>query len=475
MENLFFFLSLLSSLFFLSSSFTPPDNHLITCGSTLPATTPNNRVFLPDSKSDLFLLSSHRKISIQDPNPPPNSNPLYESARIFTKPSSYSFPIKSTGPHIVRLHFAPFSSDNYNLSSSFFHVSALQFSLLRNFSVPENTHVVKEYIINTGSEKKLVISFDPACKSSFAFVNAIEVISASDDLIADVARLVDPEGIKDYDGLLGSALETIHRINVGGPKVTPFNDTLWRNWIPDEKFLLLKDSSKAISFSGRIKYQPGGATRLIAPDSIYNTARVLNVENAKIAEPNFNITWEFPVNLGYKYLVRMHFCDIVSPVLNQLYFDVYLNGFSAYEDIDLSHITNMLASPHYVDFVVEPEISGVIRVTVGPSSLNPSDINAILNGLEIMKLNNSIGSLDGEFEVVSVKSWMSKNVGVFLCSVLGGIAFMCILIAAFMLVSRRWTTLRDSVAWSPLPPDVSEGSTRYRNMLSTGKLGYVKV
>ncbi|KAL6006756.1 hypothetical protein ACLOJK_032251 [Asimina triloba] len=483
MENLLFFLSVFLSVVLLSSSsssssFTPTDNHLLSCGSEGPVKAPDNRVFLPDSDSDSILLSTLTRISIQHPKPPPNFNPLYESARIFTKTSSYSFPIKSTGTHIIRLHFAPFTASRYKLSSAVFHVSAQRLSLLKNFSVPESTNVVKEYIIDVGSAKKLVINFHPSCKSSLAFVNAIEVISAPDDLVADVGRWVDATGIKDFPGLHGIWLETVHRINVGGPKVTPFNDTLWRNWIPDEEFLRLKDSSKAIYFGGRIKYQPGGATRLIAPDNVYNTARVLNVENADVLDPKFNITWEFPVSLGYKYLVRMHFCDIVSSVLNQLYFDVYINGFSAYEDLDLSHLADqMLASPHYVDFVVEPEKSGVIRVTVGPSNLSGSShINAILNGLEIMKLNNSMGSLDGEFEAAArAESWMSGKVGIFLCSVLGGIAFMCIVVAVYMLVSRRWTTLRDSVSWSPLPPDASEGAMKYRNMLRTGNLGYARV
>ena len=39
---------------------------------------------------------------------------------------------------------------------------------------------------------------------------------------------------------------------------------------------------------------------------------------------------------GAQYLVQLHFCDIVSRALNLLYYNVYLNGYLAYEDLDLS-------------------------------------------------------------------------------------------------------------------------------------------
>ena len=57
---------------------------------------------------------------------------------------------------------------------------------------------------------------------------------------------------------------------------------------------------------------------------------------------------------GAQYLVRLHFCDIVSCALNLLYFNVYLNGYLAYKDLDLSVLTfHVLASSIYVDFVVD--------------------------------------------------------------------------------------------------------------------------
>lgn len=85
-----------------------------------------------------------------------------------------------------------------------------------------------------GSDK-LEITFMIKKRSNFAFVNAIDFISAPVDLIADVAQFVDFEKNERIHGLLKKGFETVHRVNVGGPKLTPFNDSLWRTWgVPDD-------------------------------------------------------------------------------------------------------------------------------------------------------------------------------------------------------------------------------------------------
>ncbi|KAF8413214.1 hypothetical protein HHK36_001190 [Tetracentron sinense] len=472
--KLYLFLSLsylqLSIFFNLSWAFSPLDNYLIDCGSYSTVDV-DNRYFVGDSsKSGSVFLSATRTISLKNQNPSLGSSPLYHTARVFTKPSNYEFEIKKNGIHLVRFHFLPFSESKYNLSDAQFHVSVHGFLLLSNFSVVDRkTPVLKEYLIWVDSGK-LVISFMPWRDSSIAFVNAIEVISAPEDLIADTARFVSSDRIENCDGLTKQALETVYRITMGGPKVTPFNDSLWRTWIPDDGFLKSKAALETVYFSGRIQYQRGGASREIAPDNVYNTARVTN--NRNVSMPDFNITWGFPVSSGYKYLVRMHFCDIVSMSTYLLYLDIYINGNLAYKDLGLSELTNgMLAAPYYADFVVYGDSSRVLSISIGASSLGVRGISkAILNGLEIMKMNNSMGSLDGELSVDSVlKSWPKGNIGILVPLV----AVISLLIVAFAVIYRRRTELKDSVVWSPLPVDVSKGNLKYINQLSSGKLGFL--
>ena len=79
----------------------------------------------------------------------------------------------------------------------------------------------------------LTITFTPADRSLMAFVNAIEVFSAPRDLISDLAWSNLDKGFKNWT-LLDQALEFVYRINIGGGKVTPFDDTLWRTWTADD-------------------------------------------------------------------------------------------------------------------------------------------------------------------------------------------------------------------------------------------------
>jgi len=235
--------------------------------------------------------------------------------------------------------------------------------------------------------------------------------------------------------------------------VTPFNDSLWRTWVPDHEFLKPSGGSKEVHFSGRIKYQIGGASREIAPDNVCDSARVIVASDSTI--PKYNLTWTFPVVNGFKYLVRTHFCDIASPVLGSLYFNVYINGNLAYENLDLSTITNSLASPFYADFVVDGSENGVLMVSIGPSNWSsPSGVDAILNGLEVFKLGNSMRSFDGMISGESVLRKCRGGSGGVLVPLA---AAMGLLVAASLILRKRFMSIRDSsVPWSRLPTDVSE-------------------
>ncbi|CAI9768192.1 unnamed protein product [Fraxinus pennsylvanica] len=389
------YLNLTLSLFFISrAAFTPQDNYLVNCGSSTSNIAIDNRIFYGDSsKNGTNYLSKGKSTSLTNPNPTSNYSVLYTTARVFTSASSYVFHIKKTGTHFVRLHFSPFSSQNYDLKNANFGVSANGFTLLGDF-VTKFT-IIKEFILMV-DKLELEILFMPVNDSSFAFVNGIEVLSASKDFLIDAGEiaLISPSGTREFKQNISlQILETVHRINVGGSKITPFNDTLWRSWVPDEDFLVLKSAAKFARTSDPPNYQRGGATREIAPDNVYMTAQQMNVENGTL-NFMFNVTWDFPVrsSVDDMHFVRLHFCDIVSVSLNTLYFNVYINGITAYKDLDLSSLAfHLLASPYYIDFVVKSaDNSNFIRISIGPSQMSNSlRKNAILNGVEIMKIVSS--------------------------------------------------------------------------------------
>ncbi|KAK1321537.1 putative receptor-like protein kinase [Acorus calamus] len=443
-----------------ASDYNPADNYLLNCGSSSSATPTNdgdNRAFLPDTDKKTFSASFSDDTSTQDPNPPSGASDLYRTARVFTGVSSYLFSVRSSGTHLVRLHFYAFSSKDHNLTSAVFNVSAGGHLLLKGFTAPSNTRVVKEFPIDVHG-KTVQISFLPS-QNSFAFVNAIEFFSAPDGLLGGSSVKSFSLLAKLENGVSNQAFETIYRINVGGQKVTPSNDTVWRTWTADDaSYLFLASAGVAVNTTGTIQYDYGGSSREIAPDSVYSSARAMENKTEHVGDnPNFNVTWVMDVAPGSAYLVRLHFCDIVSSTPNLLYFDAYINDNTAFADLNPGSVTNQQPNaPFYKDYLADPYMKNstqyAIRISVGKSTVSdPSQTNALLNGLEIFRLTSgseSVGTGKKGTSVVAV-----------VAGVVGGVALLGLLIAAVVFVRRR----RKS-------PKKTEPSNNWRPVLVNGKI-----
>uniref|UniRef100_A0A1J3K3T1 Putative receptor-like protein kinase n=1 Tax=Noccaea caerulescens TaxID=107243 RepID=A0A1J3K3T1_NOCCA len=432
------------------AAFTPTDNYLLNCGANTNASFFSTRSFLGDSSRQVSaFLSADRSVSLSDANPPPDSPALYHTARVFPGGSSpspaYKFSVTGNSTHFIRLHFAPFKAPGFDLSSAKFRVSLNGFSVMNSFAT--NSVVVKEFTLKI-DVPVLEISITPSKPSGFGFVSAIEVFSAPNDYIIDKGtKLVIPNSAQIFSNLSSQVLETVHRINVGGLKLTPFNDTLWRTWVVDDNYLLLKAAAKRAWTTHPPNYQSGGATREIAPDNVYMTAQEMDRDNQEL-QARFNISWGFPVgSRRVLHLVRLHFCDIVSTSLNQLYFNIFINDYLAFKDVDLSTLNfHVLASPLYIDFVAASDSEGMLRVSVGPSDLsNPARANALLNGVEIMRILNPVSS--------KVGSGKKSFLWVILGSVLGSFVFLSLLVLCGLCFCRRKkkkTKRSESIGWTPL-------------------------
>jgi hypothetical protein len=276
-----------------------------------------------------------------------------------------------------------------------FSVNTDKYVLLHSFNMNNNTnYVLKEYLLNI-TQPQFSIKFLPM-KTSAAFINGIEVVSAPDDLISDTANELSP--VLEFSGLSKFAYQTMYRLNMGGPLITAANDTLSRTWAPDESYLKFKKMAHSVSVETTVVKYPEGNSPLIAPQTVYASA--VEMADAQVNTPNFNVTWNFEADSSFGYVIRFHFCDVVSKALNTLYFNVYVNGKMAIADLDLSAALNGLAMAYYKDIVVNASLmSNGLSVQIGPSKLGSGDLNAILNGLEVLKISNSVDSLDGEFGV----------------------------------------------------------------------------
>ncbi|KAJ8767144.1 hypothetical protein K2173_013541 [Erythroxylum novogranatense] len=376
-----------------AAPFVPADEILISCGAKSMSALPDGRVFKTDQEAESHLKTSQNiLVSVPSADVP---SPFYLSARVFVEESTYSFTLKSAGWHWVRLHFFPLDNNQFDLKNSTFSVKTDKYVFLHNYNVNNNTKAsFKEYLINA-DEPQFSIDFIPM-KNSAAFINAIEIISAPDILISDAATNLFP--VNNHPGLSKKGFQVSYRLNMGGPLITSENDTLWRTWLPDRPYLKDEALAKSVSIpSNSIKY-PTGTSPLIAPPTVYASAEQMS--DSDTIQQNFNVTWNFQVDPAFSYMVRLHFCDIVSKSLNDLYFNVYINNKTAISGLDLSSITNNLASPYFKDVVIDSTLmTNGLSLQIGPMNEVTGTRNAILNGLEVFKMSNSVNSLDGEFGV----------------------------------------------------------------------------
>ncbi|CAD6342858.1 unnamed protein product [Miscanthus lutarioriparius] len=439
------FVGIISILSRFCTAYTPADNYLISCGSSVN-TRVGRRVFVADddSTSGSVTLTAPKSAAVKaSPDTAASGSDeaapaLYQTARVFTAPSSYSFRISRRGRHFVRLHFFPFACQGYDLASANFKVSTQDVVLMDGFA-PENkttdgttSPVRREFLLYVKRET-LVVTFVPLA-GALAFVNAVEVVSVPDDLIArpvqtSSGQLLDPAM---------TPLQTAYRVNVGGPAVAADGDTLTREWTTDERVLVGSAVTREEAYNGSLNYLPGEATRDDAPDVVYATARELTLSSW--LDSSKQMTWQFDVDSQpSSYLIRFHLCDIVSRAPHLLRVDVYVDSYTVVKDLDLSTIGNgTLAFPYYRDFVLDSSNpSGKIAIYVGSSSVmnmsNSSILQApILNGIEIMKMHFSSGSV---VVVEPAAGSKTRHLAIVLGSICG--AFAVVSVAAVLVIFLR--------------------------------------
>ncbi|KAK4579280.1 hypothetical protein RGQ29_029094 [Quercus rubra] len=417
------FLLYFLSLLLFSSAYTLQNKYFINCGSKSNITV-NGRNFVGDSNSGSLSFSVGPSSTVSVTNSSTNMS-LYQTARIFTNSSLYEFDIIDKGNYYVRIHFFPFVSGRTNLADALFDVSASDFYLLSNFALQNNSNspVIEEFLL-TINGSKFSIQFTPH-KNSFAFVSAVEVFLAPPNFTTYGFPHVTPMGENgSYYGKASQVFHTIHRVNVGGPQT---NDTLWRNWIPDDEYLLSAGSAKTCAtYNGTLLYDNPGGTNYSAPDLVYKTCKKLNPTD-NMGSNSSKITWQFGVSKRSRHMVRLHFCDIISKDPYVLKFNLYIySNFS--QMIYPYDETDKVADPFYCDFVVDSDDSGYMNISVGPREDSITK-TAYLNGVEIMEFIKAS-------DVVHIPVNRKKLIFVVVGTVCG-VTFVFILVVLFFLKRMR--------------------------------------
>ncbi|VAI10736.1 hypothetical protein VPH35_075225 [Triticum aestivum] len=424
--------------------FSPDFSFFLACGAGADVTFPSDNPTRTFVRDDGYLSQGRPAAVSANASSGAASNPLYAAARADSSAFSYRLAYPATAGAssflVLRLHFFPFvpASSSTSLSSARFTVSVLDaYALLPAFSPPADG-VVKEFFVPRGGSKEFTIRFSPDAGSS-AFVNAVELFPAPQQLLWNGSNSVVPVGVLGNDDLAQwqlDALETVYRLNVGGPKVTRENDTLWRTWLPDGAYLFGAPGQSVVNnTSSPIIYNPPN-TREVAPDVVYRTQRAANVTDflrATTPGLNFNVTWTFPAEAGSRYLVRLHFCDyeVVSSVVGVgIVFNVYVAQAIGSRDLAPNAQATQPNEPLYLDYAATAPRAGNLTVSIGTSS--KSSGGGILNGLEIMKLQSVDLSSPGSHALTK-----RSIIIIVLATVLGAAVLACAVLCFFVVRRRK--------------------------------------
>ncbi|TMW98730.1 hypothetical protein EJD97_003562 [Solanum chilense] len=378
------------------------ENVAISCGASGNYPASDGRLWIGDStftSSFLHLTgkSIHSTVPHQAPDP-------YKSARMSRHQFTYQFSVKP-GHKFIRLHFKPALYKGFIKSKPIFTVKTNQHTLLTDF-MPTHAaaginYFKKEFCINVKESETLSITFIPSRKSedTYAFVNAIEIVSMPSGLYftPDGDQGVPVVG-RNYRFYIdnSTALETIQRINVGGNSILSLEDsTMFRDWEDDINYLI-QVGDFSVNRAVDIRYA-SSATQ-VAPKEVYLTARSVGAH----CHSNFcNLTWNIPLDLGFRYLVRLHFCEI-EPMITyegQRNFSIVINnqnaedeadvvkwsggnGISVYRDYVAIMEGDRREGKHNISIVLQPKFSTISKHT-----------NAILNGIEVFKISNPDNNL----------------------------------------------------------------------------------
>ncbi|XP_048327151.2 receptor-like protein kinase FERONIA [Ziziphus jujuba] len=403
-------------------SYIPQDNIAIDCGtrSTRMATL-DNRTWVGDSpnffppqqnQNSESITFNATKSRMSDDIP-------YQSARLSRSEFTYTIPV-NPGQKFIRLHFYPDVYGDFDTSKAFFTVSTPQYTLLKNFSAFLTVHaldqrsIMKEFCLNVEEGEVLSITFSPSSSSgsgSFAFINGIEVVSMPTNLYYS-----DSTAERDKPKLLGqsndiyliqneTAMEMIYRINVGESRIPPAYDTgMFRNWDVDDNYLTVADPSIVPVMPQKYDLIFKRIQPCTAPARVYRNGRSTGNTTDEALLQSYNLTWGFPVDSEFFYLVRLHFCEFVTGIDKESdrVFYIYIANETAEYHADIIMWSGGKYVPVYKDYVVGllgqgsgKKVNLSIALHVNPDRSQTAYLDAMLNGIEMFKLNDSDGNLAG--------------------------------------------------------------------------------
>ncbi|XP_014496883.2 receptor-like protein kinase FERONIA [Vigna radiata var. radiata] len=407
---LFFLLSLCHPYFSIADViYRPVELFTVNCGSAINFTL-DGRNWTGDSNTK-FLSESKDSVTVQADTQSTIQGP-YTYARLSHFQFTYSFPVTTQGPFFLRLFFYSTSYQMFDRHKANFSVQAGPYTLLQHFNPSlyaeaddDPTHsdiLFREYCIYLQHDQRLDITFAPSTTESYAFINGIEIVSMPSYLYYSNPNYTVPDDITKLPQFVGhnqvyiitnnSALETKHRLKVGGAQISPSQDTgMLRTWDTDDKYLIT-DSGPSTDYAKKTNLSFVQIPNYTAPDQVYRSVRNIGMNPFK------NLTWQLPVYSGFFYLLRLHFCQLNPEVQDpgdQMFY-IFIQDQLAERGADiLKWSDNQKGVPVVKDYAVY--IPGNREKVYLSLEMHPNSMSSIqdaqLNAIEVFKINDTTGSL----------------------------------------------------------------------------------
>ncbi|KAI4357972.1 hypothetical protein L6164_001884 [Bauhinia variegata] len=440
-----------------NSTDIPLDNIHLNCGSS-GASSFNGVKWIGDVDSNFLPQSYDKKSSTPLVSNLDSAFPPYLNARLIRSSFTYSFPF-SPGLKFVRFYFVSTSYLGLNPSKAYFSVQTGPYTLLNDFSPSvvaeelKSVYFTEDFlVIVKGTRLTITFTPSPVISSAFSFVNGIEVFSVPHSIYFSGANVPLPFLGHQAPFFINDeyALEMLYSVNAGVDRHTDVKNA-FGSWLDDLSYissstngsvLNIVDSPYDVTYSSSLSKYSDYA----APKELYWTARTMGGNDD--INRRYNLTWSFHVDSGFKYLVRLHFCEISSDVteVNQRVFKVYINNQTAEERMDLIALTGAPLVALYRDYVVmvpmNSERKQDLRIALHPNmESKPKYADAILNGIEIIKLSDSSKNLAARIQLK--REQKGKKIPLTIFGATSG-AILVLFIACFILIRRsqkgKWGT-----------------------------------
>ncbi|KAG5527692.1 hypothetical protein RHGRI_028583 [Rhododendron griersonianum] len=249
----------------------------------------------------------------------------------------------------------------------------------------------------------VVVSKGGSSDEAYAFVNGIEIVSMPTGLYHTQEGDAGPHVVgENFRFPIGKsiALKMVQRLNIGGSSISPIEDTcMFRDWSQDSNNLLEISSVQPVTTTLRIKYT--SIQSYTAPQKVYQTSWSMVTDRQ--GNGTFNFTWKFPIDLGFRYLLRLHFCDFEYEIqeTDRTKFSIFVNEHVAEAKADINKWNGGNRVAVYGDYAVMMEGDRMqgkhdLLIAYFPHNLEWTEhIHAILKGLELFKLSNPDKNLAG--------------------------------------------------------------------------------